>query len=97
LSEAAMESVRKAARSQMIVYSVLTPKVWTSVADSGVRLTIRYLCDPRKRRSTEELIWEKVLTKFRECDDIDFAYPTIRRYINIEEGKPGTGGPERTG
>ena len=51
LTEAAKESVRAAARKQMIVYSVLTPKVWTSVADSGVLLTIRYLCAPRERRS----------------------------------------------
>jgi hypothetical protein len=26
-------------------------------------------------------------------NDIDFAYPTIRRYINPDEGKPETGGP----
>ena len=88
-----MQSVRKAAQRSMIIYSTLTPKVWTSVAESGVLLTIRYLCDPRKRRGTAETIWEDILTEFGKCDDIDFAYPTTRRYINLEEGKRGAGGP----
>ena len=93
LSESAMESVRKAAQRSMIIYSTLTPKVWTSVAESGVLLTIRYLCDPRKRRGTAETIWEDILTEFGKCDDIDFAYPTTRRYMNLEEGKLRAGGP----
>ena len=92
LSESAMQSVRKAAQRAMIIYSTLTPKVWTSVAESGVLLTIRYLCDPRKRRGTAETIWEDILTEFGKCDDIDFAYQTVRRYMNREEGKSGTGG-----
>lgn len=93
LSESAMLSVRKAAQRSMIIYSTLTPKVWTSVASSGVLLTIRYLCAPRKRRGTAETIWEDILTEFGKCDDIDFAYPTMRRYMNLEEGKHGAGGP----
>ncbi len=90
LSEAAMQSVRKAAQRSMIIYSTLTPKIWTSVAESGVLLTIRYLCDPRKRRGTAETIWEDILRDFHHCDDIDFAYPTVRRFFNQEEGKTGT-------
>lgn len=95
LSEAAMESVRRAGRKAMIHYQALTPKVWTSVADSGVLLTIRYLCEPRQRRSSAERVWEEILRAFGKCDDIDFAYPTMRRFINPDEGKPGTGGPPR--
>jgi small-conductance mechanosensitive channel len=67
--------------------------VYTSVADSGVLLTIRYLCDPRKRRSTAEEIWEDILERFGECDDIDFAYPTQRFYNNPIEGKPDARAP----
>jgi hypothetical protein len=29
------------------------------------------------------------MTKFAECDDIDFAYPTQRFYNNLSEGKEG--------
>lgn len=93
LSESAMTSIREAAQKTMIMYSTLTPKVWTKIEDCGVLLTIRYLCEPRKRRITEEVLWENILHKINECDDIDFGYPTIRRYINPEEGKPNTGGP----
>ncbi len=77
----------------MILYSKFDPRVWTSVADSGVLLTLRYLCDPRQRRNSAELIWEDILDAFAGIDDIDFAYPTVRRYINPVEGKPGVGGP----
>lgn len=93
LSESAMASIREAAQKTMIMYSTLTPKVWTKIDDCGVLLTIRYLCEPRKRRISEEVLWESILHKINESDDIDFGYPTIRRYINPEEGKPNTGGP----
>ena len=92
LSSAAERKVQKAAKKFMIFYSKLTPTVYTSVRDSGVLLTIRYLCEPRRRRSSEQEIWEDILEAFAENDDIDFAYPTQRFYNNQFEGKPGAGG-----
>jgi small-conductance mechanosensitive channel len=89
LSRAAEESVRRAARKFMIFYTHLSPVVYTKIADSGVLLTIRYLCEPRNRRGTEQTISEEILERFAECDDIDFAYPTYRIYDNPVEGKPG--------
>jgi len=89
MSQAAAERLRQAARKFMIFYSKLTPTVYTSVQDCGVLLTIRYLCDPRKRRATEQAVWEDILEAFAEADNIDFAYPTQRFYDNIVEGKPG--------
>jgi small-conductance mechanosensitive channel len=88
-SEHAQNEVRRAASKFMIRYEHLTPIVWTSVADIGVTLTIRYLTDPRRRRSMENAIWEDVLDAFWAADDIDFAYPTVRYYDNAGEGKPG--------
>ena len=73
ITETAAEAIREAARSQMILYSKFEPRVWTSVADSGVLLTLRYLCDPRQRRNSAEAIWEDVLDAFAGIDDIDFA------------------------
>jgi small-conductance mechanosensitive channel len=90
LSKQAAEKVRHAAHKFMIFYAKLTPTVYTSVKDSGVLLTVRYLCEPRKRRTTTEKLWEHILREFAECDDIDFAYPTRRYYDNLTEGKPGT-------
>jgi small-conductance mechanosensitive channel len=90
LTDAAARRVQEASKRFMIFYSKLTPTVYTSVKDCGVLLTIRYLCDPRDRRGTEQGIWEDILSEFGKTDDIDFAYPTVRRYDNRREGKPGT-------
>ena len=59
------------------------------MADFGVVLTMRYLSDPRKRRSSEQVIWEDILRAFARHKDIDFAYPTTRYYDNVAEGKEG--------
>ena len=80
LSRSAADRIQQAARRFMIMYSKLTPTVYTSVEDSGVLLTIRYMCDPRKRRSSEQAIWEDILKAFVEQPDIEFAYPTQRFY-----------------
>jgi small-conductance mechanosensitive channel len=88
-SEEAASQVRKAASKYLIRYEHLTPIVWTSVADIGVTLTLRFLTNPRRRRSAEQLIWEDILDAFAAREDIDFAYPTQRFYDNVVEGKPG--------
>lgn len=89
LSKEAEEGVKRAARRYMIFYTHLTPIVYTEVADSGICLTIRYLCEARKRRSSAEDIWENILERFSAERDIDFAYPTVRYFDNREEGKAG--------
>jgi small-conductance mechanosensitive channel len=93
MTEVAEERIKQASRRFMIYYSKLTPTVYTTVKDCGVLLTIRYLCDPKKRRSSEQAIWEHILEAFAASDDIDFAYPTQRFYDNVAEGKPGTKPP----
>ena len=90
LSNEAEKQIKEAAKKFLIFYSILTPTVYTSVKDSGVMLTMRYMCNPRERRTIEEKIWEDVLNRFSTCDDIDFAYPTQRFYNNSTEGKAGT-------
>jgi small-conductance mechanosensitive channel len=90
LSESASRKLREAAKKFMIFYNKLTPVVYTTVKDCGVMLTIRYLCDPRQRRGSEQAIWEDILDSFAAHEDIDFAYPTQRFYRNDTEGKPGT-------
>ena len=90
ISEEAEKQIKAAAKKYLIFYTKLTPIVYTTIKDSGVLLTMRFLCEPRKRRSTEEIILEEVLEEFGKCDDIDFAYPTTRFYNNVGEGKEGT-------
>lgn len=74
-------------RRFVITYRNVLPKVYTKVESSGVLLTIRYLLPPRERRSSEEAIWEDILHSFSQHDDIDFAYETVRGYLNFREGK----------
>lgn len=74
------KQIKKAARQFMIYYSNLTPIVYTDVLNNGIRLTIRYLCEPRSRRDTTEALWECILREFDKHDDIDLAYPTTRFY-----------------
>ena len=90
ITESAEKQIKAAAKKFLIYYSKLTPIVYTTIKDSGVLLTIRFLCDPRKRRTTEQEILEDVLDEFNKCDDIDFAYPTTRFYNNLSEGKAET-------
>jgi len=87
LSGDAENKIKEAGKKFMISYSKLTPMVYTSIRDSGILLTIRYLCEPRNRRNTAEQIWEDILEEFARHRDIDFAYPTQRFYNNLNEGK----------
>jgi small-conductance mechanosensitive channel len=94
LSQSAEERIKEASRKFMIFYTKLTPTVYTTVRDCGVLLTIRYICEPRRRRDSEQAIWEDILREFTKCADIDFAYPTQRFYNNVLEGKAWTKPPQ---
>ena len=88
LTAEAEKHLLEASREYLISYTKLAPIVNTSVVDSGVRLTIRYLIQPRKRRGSEQAIWQDILDEFARSPNIDFAYPTLRHYRNDIEGKP---------
>jgi small-conductance mechanosensitive channel len=90
LSTGAQDELRKAAGKHMIVFRNLNPIVYTSVQDSGVLLTLRFLTPPRQRRTNQQTIWEAILDAFAQEPTIDFAYPSQRHYLNFIEGKPGT-------
>lgn len=84
MKELARKRIKEASKKFLIFYGNLSPIVYTKTKESGILLTIRYLCEPRKRRSSESLIWEEILTTFAEFDDIEFAYPTNRYYFKEE-------------
>lgn len=95
LNERAQRSVRESASRYMIFYRNLTPTVYTTVKDSGVQLTLRYLCEPRKRRSAEARVWEAILKAIEAEPTIDLAYPTYRIYRQ-GEGLTPAGGEDET-
>ena len=74
----AERQVKRATKSYLIHYRYLTPIVYTDVKDSGVNLTIRHLTNPRTRRKVGQAIWEDILDRFGEHENIELAYPTMR-------------------
>ena len=80
-TKSAEKQLMEASKKYMIFYKTLSPTIYTTVKDSGVLLTIRYICESRKRRFTLHIIWEDILREFEKHDDISFAYPTQRIYF----------------
>jgi small-conductance mechanosensitive channel len=87
MSQKAEEEMIEASSSYYLSYNVLTPTVYLHIKDYGIALTIRYLTDPRQRRSTEQSIHEEVLEMIQSHDDIMWAYPTSRVYRSEIDGK----------
>ena len=85
LNREAREKIVNSAKKE---YKKLTPIVYTNVKASGIELTIRYLCEPRKRRATNEDFWEEIMGFIENNDDVDLAYPTYRIYTqdNVAAG-----------
>ncbi|MTI61689.1 MAG: mechanosensitive ion channel [Firmicutes bacterium] len=73
--------IDQAAKKFLIYYGNLEPIVYTRVRESGVLLTIRYLCEPQQRRNSEGVIWENILNVFSQIERIELAYPTQRFYL----------------
>lgn len=92
LSQEVQETMRKKidrmAREYLIYYKNFSPIVYVSIQDSGIKLTLRYLTETKKRRSGINTLSEKLLKAFSAESDIEFAYPTYRIYRRGEEKTP---------
>ncbi len=91
LSKRAEQEIKEASKKYLIFYKHLTPTVYTTVKDSGVLLTLRFVCDPREKRGKEQAIWESILREFAKHPDIDLAYPTQRFYTMALDQNPPIG------
>lgn len=89
----AATALRRGSRKFLISYRHFSPRVYVSVEDSGVCLTLRFLAPVRQRRGLNERIWEAILDAFAEEEAIDLAYPTRRMFVNPVEGRPGARAP----
>lgn len=78
IAQEAKNALKKASQRYFMYYSNLTPIVYTSVEDSGVLLTVRFLCEPRQKRMEMETLWESVLTEIEKEPSFELAYPTSR-------------------
>lgn len=68
------QEIQRMSREYLIHYSILTPFVYVKVVSDGVRLSLRYLCEARKRRGTEHALTMGILEAFRENSHIELAY-----------------------
>ena len=80
VNKAAAKKFQEVSKLFMMHKPNFKPKVYTKIEDSGIQLTVRYLCNPRKRRASSQAIWEGALDRFDKVENIEFAYPTIRYY-----------------
>lgn len=62
----------------MIYYGKLTPIVYVNIKDSGIELTLRYLTEAKRRRSTQDQLCRAILDDFAKEPNVNFAYPTYR-------------------
>ena len=83
----AQRSMRLASRQFLIRADGAPAAVYTKIVADGVLLTVRYLCEARRRRATEQAICEAILEAFSQTPDVDFAYRTSRIFRQTEEGK----------
>lgn len=58
---------------EFIIFRRLTPKVYLSVASNGYTLTLRYLCRPRERRDSTNILLERILDAFKR-EGIELAF-----------------------
>jgi small-conductance mechanosensitive channel len=73
----AADEIRQMSREFLVHYSILTPFVYVRVVENGVRLTLRYLCNVRKRRGTEHALTVSILQALRDQGSIELAYPMV--------------------
>ncbi len=78
MEEIVKRKIKRMSRRYMIYYGKLTPIVYIKILDSGVELTLRYLTEARKRRSTEDELARWILEEVARSEEVNFAYPTYR-------------------
>lgn len=66
----AKTELHKLSRDYLVHYSTLTPFVFMSIEPKGIGLTLRYLCDVRKRRSTEHAFATELLNFLKAHPDV---------------------------
>ena len=66
--------LKRMAHEYLVHFSILTPFVYVRIVDNGIKLTLRYLCEARKRRGTEHALTISILQAFAEQENIELAY-----------------------
>jgi small-conductance mechanosensitive channel len=94
IEQQARKEIRLVAREFLIHYSILTPFVYVSVDRDGVKLTLRYLCEARKRRGSEHALTVMILDEFRDHPQIELAHRSLA--VIPRDSQQFEGFPEKT-
>ena len=78
IQEQVKRKIKRMSEKYMIYFKKFTPIIYTKIEDNGVKLTLRFLTDVKKRRSGEDSLSTKILDAINKNDTVNFAYPTYR-------------------
>ncbi len=73
IEQQAAKQIRKMSREYLVHYSILTPFVYVKIENNGVRLSLRYLCEVRKRRGSEHALSVSMLREFQQNGNIELV------------------------
>lgn len=76
--------IHDASRHMLLYFSGMEPAVYTRADCDGVNLTVRYMCEPKKRRSSENALWRDILREFK-ARDLSFAYRTHQLHVQTSD------------
>ncbi|WP_457653910.1 mechanosensitive ion channel family protein [Rhodocaloribacter sp.] len=77
VEQQAAREIRAMTSEYLVHFSILSPFVYVRIVENGVRLTLRYLCEARKRRGTEHALTLSILEAFKKRGGIELAYPMV--------------------
>jgi small-conductance mechanosensitive channel len=62
--------IQEASKKYMLQSQNLTPIVYVAVKDGFIKLTLRYLTEPRVSKMTEDIIWHEILLYVQENNEV---------------------------
>jgi small-conductance mechanosensitive channel len=78
---------RQMERRYAFKYGTLTPIVYTSLAENGVELVLRFLTHVRRRRGAVDRVTRRLLEMVEREPSVRIAVPALRVYRPGEEGE----------
>ncbi|MCD6579773.1 mechanosensitive ion channel [bacterium] len=78
IEENVHKELKKISKKYLIIFNILSPKLFVKIASSGIELHLRYLAPVKERRFLEDYINRQFLDKIAKEDSITLAYTTYR-------------------
>lgn len=83
--QGAQQSLEQMQRYFLVSPFELRPQVYLNFDSNFVTLTMRYLVDPKKRRSARNFLFTRILDRVQQRDDISFGSDTMD--ISVKPGE----------